>query len=598
MKENNLDLNNVGFTGNPGVNSSEKTAAILNKKGNPDMRYRQNKINFNSKPQIPRKISEKQSLGYEGYSLNLNSNKRNNEKDRKEYPNKDDFEKYDAHQVKYGGGFFNHRNSVADHKYRSQTPKKGKIKIPTLESLHPENEIINNIVGDIPYNKTTGDTFSETETDDEDLDEILMEVNLKKPRRAYNYFILEKMEKDNSRNLIEMVKQYKNKWRELPIDEKSKYHEMAIEDEKRFKEHTKKARDYIVGSEHEFIQVTPDKLLFLDGCIRKAINVEGADLNIIRDMARQSWKTLNSEERIKYDENSVEYENLNNNVLGKDMSKITPLNIFIRDQKYLALEEDNEKESRNQIFENWKNSNKDIKDKYHQYVEILKEERNRTQNNNNIENIAGLRPKRPLGPYRNFLIEMSSLHKFEGKNAFIEGSALWKKISLEQKEKYVKIAKKEKIEYSFRKAEFLHQTRYLYGRARSAFNLFAHDLKKELINKTFSQGEVLNHIHSEWKNASKDTVERYKKLAEIDKYNAEEKREVLKESLTGDIKKRIPTPYAIYVRDSIKDLQNTSGKDMQNIFRSLGDIWRNMDVNQKNIFYDKYNDELKKDCIN
>jgi len=63
-------------------------------------------------------------------------------------------------------------------------------------------------------------------------------------------------------------------------------------------------------------------------------------------------------------------------------------------------------------------------------------------------------------------------------------------------------------------------------------------------------------------------------------------------SMASGSRTRPPTPYALYVKDNASKMHKEEGMDMNEVFRELGDKWRSMDEDEKNQYYDQYN-ELK-----
>ena len=70
----------------------------------------------------------------------------------------------------------------------------------------------------------------------------------------------------------------------------------------------------------------------------------------------------------------------------------------------------------------WKKASEKEKKKYAKYAEELNEERKKMREYFEIS--KGIKPKRPMGAFKIFLQEMAKEGKFNGKNAFKEGSQL------------------------------------------------------------------------------------------------------------------------------------------------------------------------------
>src|SRR4051794_36221488 len=80
---------------------------------------------------------------------------------------------------------------------------------------------------------TQGDTVDERE-----FEEMLPNLSLKKPKRAYNFYVMEVMDKDKSlKTITDATKAASKKWNKMGDSDKRKYEEMAEDDKKRYQEH-------------------------------------------------------------------------------------------------------------------------------------------------------------------------------------------------------------------------------------------------------------------------------------------------------------------------------------------------------------------------
>ena len=94
------------------------------------------------------------------------------------------------------------------------------------------------------------------------------------------------------------------------------------------------------------------------------------------------------------------------------------------------------------VAEVWKKLKQPVKDKYYQYAEELNEEK--AKHRDMYELAYGLKPRRPLGAYKFFLMEAAKEGKL-GRNPIMEGPKEWRKLSEEEKEKYQKMTQKRKV---------------------------------------------------------------------------------------------------------------------------------------------------------
>jgi hypothetical protein len=429
-------------------------------------------------------------------------------------------------------------------------------------------------------------------TIDEDVDEMLMDLDLKRPRRAYNYYIVEMKEKDGSTdNLIDITRKYGKKWRELPDDEKEKYHELARRDEKRFKENLDFVRNKLLAK-GEFEGITA-KTIYTDECCRKAIEKGESNIQGVRDEARENWRELSESEKEEYEYKKQMMEGFYGNF--KSVQYITPVNLYIRDLMIKEKESTGQDLDPEFLREIWSNERDRTKKLYDDYARIVREER--MQQRSGIVLASGVKPRRPLGPYRLFMARMAEEGRFKDKNVnvFKETARLWKSLSDEEKEKYNRISQRERLEYQVRKMEFVQELRKTYGKARTSFNLFARDIKDKIKDVEFEAGRVFEVLYDKWKKLPEEERNKYDEMAKEEKIESEKRREFVKHNLT-DRKKRTPTPYAIYIRENApKFKEENPNIDMKEVFIELGKMWSNMNDKEKDEYYKMYNKELDGD---
>jgi len=137
---------------------------------------------------------------------------------------------------------------------------------------------------------------SSLSTINEDVDEVLMDLDLKRPRRAYNYFIVEMKDQDKMDNLIDATRKYGPVWKSMNPEDKEKYHEMARKDEQRFKQTLDFVRNKVLSGNQDFVNA---KIIYVDECCRKAIEGKERNINMqtVREEARDNWRTLSDEEK-------------------------------------------------------------------------------------------------------------------------------------------------------------------------------------------------------------------------------------------------------------------------------------------------------------
>ena len=86
--------------------------------------------------------------------------------------------------------------------------------------------------------------LTQIEEKEQNFEDILLDINLKKPKTSFNYFILEIREKLNIKGSItDMTTEFGEKYKDLSISEKKKFEKLAEEDKERYKKHLSLVRN-------------------------------------------------------------------------------------------------------------------------------------------------------------------------------------------------------------------------------------------------------------------------------------------------------------------------------------------------------------------
>jgi len=240
--------------------------------------------------------------------------------------------------------------------------------------------------------------------------------------------------------------------------------------------------------------------------------------------------------------------------------------------------------------EAWAKAKTAVKDKYAEYAEVAKEEQVKQRD---IYEIAfGVKPRRPIGAYKFFMMDMAKKGKFSGgKNPMSESKKLWEKCPEKEKEQYERMAKKQTLAYMIKKLEYNSIQRKHTPRAKSAFNFFMQDKANKPKNKDYGSN-VLTYFYDKWNNADESEKRKYQKLAEKDKVEAEKRRDEYKEKAEA---KRPAGPYAQFVSERVPALRTKHPKkEMGDIFREVADEWRNLGDKEKAKYRKVFDKEMTK----
>jgi hypothetical protein len=285
-----------------------------------------------------------------------------------------------------------------------------------------------------------------------------------------------------------------------------------------------------------------------------------------------------------YEEKKDKHRELYEDIKKAKSSQINAYALFCKD-KMMKAREKNERMTLIDCAEAWKNIKPAIKEKYEAYAQEVKEER---EKNRDLYELAfNVKPKRPLGPFNFYLMELAKEGKFTGMK---ESAKVWHNLSIDEKEKYQKVAKKAQLAYMVKKAEYNSTVRKSYSKPKSALNFFIAD-QKEYPND-LPQGGFFQWCYKKWMKAD-DTIKRkYQKMADEAAKEHSQTREEL-DSKVFNIPKKPISAYNRYLKDRIPELQEKQpNKAVSELFGIIGEEWRNIKVSQKEKYEKLYSDEL------
>jgi hypothetical protein len=420
------------------------------------------------------------------------------------------------------------------------------------------------------------------ELDENNFEDVILEISLKKPVRAYNYYLNEMRStfKEKDLNITSVSHEFGKRWTMLTEKEKQKYLDMEEEDKQRYKEHLAAVKKYIL--EKPLKESATAMTLYLDEHVKEAIEND-KDPREARKEAREKWKLISEKEKNIYEEKKEKHMELYDS-LKQARGRISGYILFIKDQLMQAKE----KEIRMTIVdcaELWKKAKPSIKEKYMIYADEIREERERMRDLYEIT--FGIKPKRPLGAYKFFMMEQAKEGKFNGKNAFKEASKLWSALSIENKERYQKIAKKRQLAYVIKKADYLSSVRKLVGKSPSPFNLFVNEMRDKHKENT-STDKMFDLCSEKWEKLDREAKKKYFDLAK-------EGREKMKEEFleSHDAPKRPIAPYTCYYSEQFPLIQKKNPKMAANeIMKEVAEQWKILSEKEKNKYIESYQTEM------
>ena len=429
--------------------------------------------------------------------------------------------------------------------------------------------------------------------EDEEIDEIMENIDLKRPRSAYTHFCIDEIEKfkkkskDKKLDLASFSKECANKWHELSEKEKSKYKGRFEEDKVKYKSDLEKVRHYLFKDYNDIVRRPPTAYrIFLNERLR-----EGFEKNLepkeVKTQASKDWRMMPEEEREVYQQRKKDNDDWFEK--AKHTKKVNPLSIFVQRTIQSAKAKNKEPPKLAEIGPAWKKLPNSEKEKYKKYAEEINEERERLYDI--YELVNGIKPKRPAGAFRVFLQEKA---KEKELHSLKQGKEMWNKLSEEEKEKYLKKAHTCRVAYKYKKMIYNKKIKkILPKRPANAYGQYLKDKKGQKIPK----GEkAVAYWRESFEQLPKDKMKKYEEKAARDKERYENKMKEFK-NVVFDMPKRPLNAFSLYVRDRVPDLRKEK-EDLPNnkLLKIVAKEWQEEDgVSQSK--YEKKAEQDKKRFI-
>ena len=396
---------------------------------------------------------------------------------------------------------------------------------------------------------------SQEYTDDE-IDEILENINLKRPRSMYTHFCLSEIEKERKKNKNKKIDlktfsvECASKWKELPEKEKEKYKEKFEEDKIKYKKDLEFVRHYLFKDFNDIVRRPPTAYrIYLNEKLREGFEKD-LDPKEVKAKASRSWRMMSEEDRQIYNERKKNNDDWFEK--AKKTKRVTALSIFVQNNIQAAKDKKKDPPKLGDIAPLWKKLSSADKSKYKKYADEINEERERLQDI--YELVNGIKPKKPAGAFRVFLQEKA---KEKALHSIQEGKDLWNKLSDEEKEVYLKKAHTCKLAYKYKNMIYKKKIKKIMPkRPANAYAQFLKDKKGQKI----PQGEkAVTYWRDEYENLTKEKKKKYIEKAEREKERYEKKMEEFK-NYVFDLPKRPLNAFSLFVRDRIPDLKNENPK--------------------------------------
>jgi hypothetical protein len=256
-----------------------------------------------------------------------------------------------------------------------------------------------------------------------------------------------------------------------------------------------------------------------------------------------------------------------------------------------AAKEKNESIDFKGVAAKWKKAKESVKDKYAQFAAEEKEEREKKRD---LYEIAfGVKPRKPHGAYKFFLMDMAKQGKL-GSQPLAEGIKLWKKVSDDDKEKYERLACRDKLAYLVKKMEYETSIKKTsVSKGMSPFNMFLSEMKGKFDTKDMGKGGFFDLAYKKWKKLDESTKKKYIKKSDEDKAEASKLQEESK-ARVHDYPKRPANTYNLYIRHNMADLKSKHPDlEQSEIFKLAGDQWNKMSEKNKEKYVKMFEKETQ-----
>lgn len=431
---------------------------------------------------------------------------------------------------------------------------------------------------------------------DEEIDEILKDVKLKKPGNAWALFISEKLREDNEArekkgeaklNIKDVINDYANEWKKLKDSEKQKYKDLYEEEKERFAEETKKVQYLLFNFAEE--GATAYKI-FLNEQLEKGFQ-DGADAKQVKKDASEKWKEMTAEEKKPYKEEKKK----NDTWWARAQSApgpISPYSIFI--QKYKELHP-KASFTLKEYAEKWNDLSKAERQKYVSYCKEAREQRKRMVEIAEIS--SGVKPHKPMGAFKCFIKDKISEDPeyFKGRSVFKEGKEEFDKLNDEQKQVYLNQARREQIAYRYKTNIYRQNLRKIQPkRARSALMIY---MEEGDFSDRPEDVKLFTFARQKFEKLSQKDKDMYNQKAEDDKERAEKEREDFRCRVYKAPGKPLSI-YHLFVRDRMKKLKQEAEENKEKFVATekIGEVteaWKNIDNKEKAKFERMYKEAEK-----
>lgn len=229
-----------------------------------------------------------------------------------------------------------------------------------------------------------------------DFEENILEIDIKKPRTSFNFYIMDMREKHKIKGSITtLTSEFAEKYKALSTSEMLKYEKMADEDKKRYESHMALVKKYVL--EKPFKEKATAYSIFIDEKLREARENNVEDLKEVKKKYKYEWENeMTPEEKNVYKEKLEKHFEFYDE-LKKSNRPANAYALFIKDQLSKARE-NNESLTIKDVAPIWAKASNAIKERYEVYAQEVAED---AKKHRHIYELAyGIKPKLPISAFR------------------------------------------------------------------------------------------------------------------------------------------------------------------------------------------------------
>lgn len=406
---------------------------------------------------------------------------------------------------------------------------------------------------------------------DAEIDEIIQDITLKRPRNAYTHYVMEEFEKEKKKNskitLMEVNKKCAASYKNISDDQKERYEQIFKEEKEKYDRDLGIVRALLI-EDFDTKGATAYRLFL--GSREKEALIQQKDVKEEMKKAREDWDNMGKAEKAKWNRAKKE-----NDFLWAHAEKNGPINsysLFVK-EKIRGIQEGKKVPNFKEVAEMWKTTSDAEKLEYQEKAREFNEGYRRAKEMINIAH--GIKPKRPMGAFKIFLMEKAASGDLKGKNAIVDGKAMFEKLSKAEKEDYKKKAHRLHLAYIYKKnLATKNMKKQGPSKPKSAFNFFVAALGERNIEVP-EGGNFLKIARDQWNSLTDAEKEKYEKQSEKDR----ERYEKQVEKFQGRVYEKPPrahTARQLYMGERLHEEHAKTGEPMTELMPKISDEWKNL----------------------